>query len=160
MVEEGPYEIMPYKEIMELKRDLEELKSKAKVISSEDLIGGMHKISDNMADLIQLFRAASIEVKEETKKEDEIAASVRDMLDKLAQSMDENKVIAEGLLAISENMDKRFNEVHRRLDGIRAEAKAVKTTTEYRPPVQQQMPQQQRQPNFNEFIAPMPPPNY
>jgi len=167
MVEDGPYEILPYKEIVQLKREIADLKDKTNDINSKDLIDGMHRLSTSMEDLLKLFKAASAELKEESKKEAETSDNVKKMLDKLDESLEENKVIADGILAISDNVEKKFNEVNERIDKIHTETKVMKTKTEYiepiKPPkmeIQQPVQSQQTKTfeSFSEQIMPSTPP--
>src|SRR3989338_8358457 len=94
-------EFIPYKDISELRRELESIKDK-KDVSTRDLYEAVNKLAAVMEDMLEVFGAAAeqlkLEEKEyeaETKKHDAIISR----LDKLT---DQNRTIAEGLVAMVE----------------------------------------------------------
>lgn len=99
MAEEGPYEIMPYKEIAELKRQIQELKSNT---GSDKLLNSINNLTEKMDSLIELFRTAADEMKLEEKDEHFVAKKIEPLIDKLDEIIDQNKTIAEGMVSVAE----------------------------------------------------------
>ncbi len=119
--EDGPYEIMPYREIVKLKKELEELRDKAGEAPSKDLLKSMDNLTNNMGSMLDMFKAAAEEMKLEEAapskvdfkpvldKLDEIATKLDEMSDKVEETLSENKTIAEGLVAVSDSMEEKFS---------------------------------------------------
>lgn len=102
MAEDESYEIMPYKEIVALKKEMEDLKKKTGDTSSKELINSMAKLTKGMDTMLQLFRTAAEEMKAEETTEDKFAANLEPLMDKLNQVIEQNKTIAEGMVAIAD----------------------------------------------------------
>ena len=100
MVEEGTYEIMPYKEIVSLKKEIEELKKKSGEVPSRDLLNSMNNLTKSMEGMLQLFRTAA----EEMKAEESIDTSkqLAPIIHKINELSEQNKKIAEGMVAIAD----------------------------------------------------------
>ena len=102
--EEGSYQIMPYKEIVALKKDIEELKKKSSGGSAE-LMETIGKLTKNMDNMLQLFKSAA----EEMNSEDNSEGS-----GKLGKKMDEiieqNKTIAEAIVALADMIKENLPE--------------------------------------------------
>ncbi len=88
------YDLLPHKEIFELKRQMEEIKGGP---SSKKLMEEMEDLKHTISELIELFKATSQELKVEEKEE----STIHRKLDKLAS---QQKVIAEAILSLSEKM--------------------------------------------------------
>ena len=73
MAKDDSYEIMPYKEIVELKNDIEELKQKTGDTNSQELINSMAKLTKSMDSMLELFRTAAEEMKSEESTEEKFA---------------------------------------------------------------------------------------
>ena len=88
------YEILPHKELFDLKKQVEELKGGP---SSKKLMESMDDLKHTVNELIELFKATSQELKTEEKEE----ATIHKKLDKLSS---QQKVIAEAILSLSEKV--------------------------------------------------------
>lgn len=102
MVEEGSYEIMPYKEIVELKRQIAELQKKTGDTSSKELLESMAALTKSMSNMLQLFSSAAEEMKLEEKTESELSQKIAPLIEKVDRLEEQNKTIAEGLVAIAD----------------------------------------------------------
>ncbi|MBL7054404.1 hypothetical protein ISS05_01450 [Candidatus Woesearchaeota archaeon] len=89
MVEEGPYEILPYAEIEKLKKEMAALKKGN--ASSEGILDSIHSLTKAMESMLHLFESAA----EGMNKEGE--GTVGKKLDKV---IDQNKTIAESILSL------------------------------------------------------------
>jgi len=102
MVDEGSYEIMPYKEIIQLKKQIAELQQKTGDTSSKELLNSMASLTKSMNNMLQLFSSAAEEMKLEEKTEGELSQKISPLIDKVERLEDQNKTIAEGLVAIAD----------------------------------------------------------
>lgn len=102
MVEEGSYEIMPYKEIVELKRQIAELQRKTGDTTSKELLESMAALTKSMNNMLQLFSSAAEEMKLEEKTESELSQKVAPLIEKVDRLEEQNRAIAEGLVAVAD----------------------------------------------------------
>jgi hypothetical protein len=99
------YEIMPRKEIAELKKEIESLKRgtpSSRNTSSPD------SVSANLAEMVKLFREATEAVKTDDEEQELIINKLGPINDKLDKLIDQNKKIAEGIIAVAEMLDERL----------------------------------------------------
>jgi len=102
MAEDESYEIMPYKEIVALKKEMELLKKNSGDVSSKELINQMASLTKSMSSMLGLFKQAADEMKAEESTEDKLAGKIDPLLDKLDVVIDQNKTIAEGMVAVAD----------------------------------------------------------
>lgn len=102
MEEEDAYQIMPYKEIVALRKDIESLKKSTDDSSFQGLLDSMGSLTKSMNSMLELFRTAAEEMKLEGKSEMNVAKEIGPLTDKMDTLIDQNKTIAEGLIAISD----------------------------------------------------------
>ena len=101
MATDDSYEIMPYKEIVELKKQIGELQKKTGDTSSKELLNSMASLTKSMNNMLQLFSSAAEEMKLEEKTEGELSQKIGPLMDKVAGLENQNKTIAEGMVAIA-----------------------------------------------------------
>ena len=140
MATDDSYEIMPYKEIVDLKKQISELKSAVGDTSSKELLNSMANLTKTMDSMMQLFSAAAEEMKLEEKSESELSQKLGPLFEKVEKLEEQNKTIAEGLVAIAD-MVKEVKEKERRIE---------KPRQEYRP-----RPKEPEMPSFNESFPPL-----
>ena len=104
---EEDYGVVPYKDISELKKQLEEMQDK-KEISSRDLYDAVHKLSATMSDMLEVFGAAADQLKLEEKEYDAENKKHEVIIFKLDKLIDQNKTIAEGMVAIVGLVKEKF----------------------------------------------------
>ena len=63
MADDEPYDLMPHKQINELNRQMQELKSKADTASPQELIRSMDTLTKTIHAMLKLFIHASDELK-------------------------------------------------------------------------------------------------
>ncbi|MBW2989674.1 hypothetical protein KY358_05155 [Candidatus Woesearchaeota archaeon] len=102
MAEEGSYEIMPYKEIVELKRQISELQKKTGDTSSKELLDSMAALTKSMNGMLQLFSSAAEEMKLEEKEEHVLSEKLGPLIEKVDSLEKQNETIAEGLVAVAD----------------------------------------------------------
>ena len=102
MATEDSYEIMPYKEIVELKKQIAELQKKTGDTSSQELLGSMAALTKSMNNMLQLFSSAADEMKLEEKTESELSQKIAPLIEKVDRLDEQNRTIAEGLVAVAD----------------------------------------------------------
>ena len=108
MAEEGPYEIMPYKEVVELRKQIEELKAKSSGTGSNQLIESINRLTQQMNSMMGLFKTAAEEMRLEEKDEHFVAKKIEPLIDKLDAIIDQNQTIAEGMVAVADIIKENF----------------------------------------------------
>jgi hypothetical protein len=89
MVEEGPYEILPYAEIDKLKKEIYDLKKKS--ASSDEVLDSINRLTKIIESMLHLFESAAAEMKREGE------GSIGKKLDTI---IEQHETIAESLLSI------------------------------------------------------------
>ena len=102
MAEDEPYEIMPYKDITELRKQAQELKSKGSDTGSKQLLDSINKLTEQMTSMTGLFKTAAEEMHLEEKDEHFVAKKIEPLIDKLDEIIEQNKTIAEGMVAVAD----------------------------------------------------------
>ena len=98
-----------YKDISELKKDLEGMKDK-KDISTKELYDAVHKLAQTMADILEIFGAAAEQMKLEEKGIDSENKKHEMVITKLDKLLEQNKAIAEGMVAVVEMFKQKMPE--------------------------------------------------
>jgi len=101
MVEKGPYEILPYAEIDQLKKEIEGLKKKT--ASSEEILDAIGKQTKVMEDMLYLFESAAAGMKKEGEGPEGR---------KLDKIIDQHESIAESILSLFDIVKKIKSEIH------------------------------------------------
>ncbi len=102
------YEFVPYKDISDLKRELEGIKDR-KEISTKDLHEAVRKLTDTMNNMLEIFAAAAEQLKLEDKEYEAENRKHETIISKLDKLIDQNKTIAEGMLAVVELIKEKFH---------------------------------------------------
>src|SRR3989338_2100803 len=97
-MDDDEYELLPHKEIAELKTQLEAYR-KGPSASSQ---ASMDHLSDSINTLINIFKEASTSMAIEDKQHDAIMNDIKAMSDKIDKGLDQNKKIAEGIVALAD----------------------------------------------------------
>ena len=88
-----------YKDISDLKKELEGMKGK-KDISAKELHDAMQKLTQTISDMLEVFGAAAEQMKLEEQSYEASAKKHEMIISKLDKLIDQNKTIAEGMVAI------------------------------------------------------------
>ncbi|MBL7051097.1 hypothetical protein ISS04_02940 [Candidatus Woesearchaeota archaeon] len=107
MADKEPFEIVPKKEVDDLKKDVRELKENPLGASSSgnELIKSVGNLTQSMDNMFELFKVANKEIKEEAstlefiKKITPLFDNLNKKLDRLTEQHDK---IAEGVVAVAE----------------------------------------------------------
>jgi len=146
MAKDEPYDMMPHRDIIELKKQLQELK--AEKFSSHELMNSMSALTKSMDSMLGLFKEAAEELKIE-KEEDAINKQLNVVIE-------QNKIIADGMVTVSD-MIKDF--IEKQKGPVQAQPSFKGPVSE--PDFQQPLPLQPQplEPSLNEPSLPneMPP---
>jgi hypothetical protein len=91
-----PYDMLPHKEIVNLKKQLKELREKKDKSFSNELTNSMNDVKKSMDSMLKLFTEAA-----ELKEDNQSTASLNEKLDKI---IEQNKIIAEGMIAVHDTV--------------------------------------------------------
>ena len=100
-------DLVSYKDISELKRELEGLKGR-KDISTKELYDAVGKLAQTISDMLEIFGAASEQMKLEDKEFEAEAKKHEAIISKLEKILDQNKTIAEGMVAVVEMVKQKI----------------------------------------------------
>jgi hypothetical protein len=107
-----PYDMVPHKEISDLKKQIKDLKSKASGSESKDMVGSINKLTTEMNSLMGLFKSAADEMKLEEKDEHFVAKKMEPLIDKLDEIIEQNKTIAEGIVVVADTLKENMEKPH------------------------------------------------
>lgn len=101
------YDSFEYKDISELKKELEAIKGR-KDVSNKELYEAVQKLAQAMNNIVEVFGAAAEQMKLEDKERDSEAKKHEMILSKLDRMTEQNKTLAEGMVAIVDMAKKNF----------------------------------------------------
>lgn len=140
MEEDG---FVPYKDISELKKEFDEMKGR-KDIPAKELYDAIQKLAQTMADMLEVFGAAAEQMKLEEREYEAEARKHEMIISKLDKLIDQNKTIAEGMIAIVDMVKERLpapaKEKEEPLFKPAPEPRAFKPQPEWQPKPEPMMP--------------------
>jgi len=108
MAEDEPYDLMPHREIVELKKQVQELKAKPNKSDSNKVVNSIDSLTKSMDSMLKLFTEAAEELKIDEKESGNNLNSINEKLDKI---IEQNKTIAEGMVTVNDII-KNFTQKH------------------------------------------------
>ncbi|MBS3135645.1 hypothetical protein J4401_01675 [Candidatus Woesearchaeota archaeon] len=99
--------ITPYSDIADSKKQVNKIQANPNP-SSDQLIMTVQHLTRSMGSMLELFRTAAEEMKLEEKEEHAVAQQITPLLRKLDEMMEQNKVIAEGMVALADLVKERI----------------------------------------------------
>ena len=102
-------DLVSYKDISELKKELSGLKEN-KDVSTKELYDVVQKLSNAIEGMLEVFGAAAEQLNMEEKGHGAEAKKHEVIISKLDKLLDQNKTIAEGMVAIVEMVKKKLGE--------------------------------------------------
>ncbi|MBD3164699.1 hypothetical protein GF323_05870 [Candidatus Woesearchaeota archaeon] len=78
--------------------------------SKNELLKSVNNLTKHMDTLLEIFRSATDEMKLEEQEEKALSQQVRPLMDKLDEIIEQNKIIAEGMVALSDIVKEKFPE--------------------------------------------------
>jgi hypothetical protein len=97
------YEIMPHKELMNLKTELKKLRTKGgRMSTSKADLESMDTLNNSIQELVSVFKTAAKEMKTEENEEAQILHKLTDAIEMMNTIVDQNEKIAEGIVTVAE----------------------------------------------------------
>ena len=162
-------DLISYKDISELKNELDGMREK-KDISPKDLNDAMHRLADTMAGMLEVFGAAAEQMNLEEKENESEFKKHEILVSRLDKLLDQNKTIAEGMVAIVEMFKEKFPQGEKEEPTFKVDARETMYTPkdepkmftsqskpEWKPAPAMQKPQPQPMPQMNAPLPQMPP---
>ncbi len=183
-MDDDEYGILTNREFSNLKRDIEDVKKRVSPDTTKQIVDSMVKLSQGMDSMLQLFKGAADEMKNEESSQEQFVKYLQPLSQKVDQLMEQTKVIAESMVGIVEMVKelKEENEKHHQTaHHVMHHAPPMRHSRPVPPPMMQhheedigymnpenenimpppqmrQTPQQFAPPPRQMFGAPMPPP--
>lgn len=102
------YALVPEKEVMQLKRDVENIKKNPfAAYGGQDLVESISNLTKSINALIELFRTASQEINLEEREAETVGKKIDPMFEKIDVLLEQNKKIARGVVAVAEMLQSR-----------------------------------------------------
>ena len=115
------YDLLPHREIADLKDELEKLK-KGNLPESKD---SMEKLSNSINNLLTIFKEASVQMNLEEEEANLVAKHLEPIAEKIDKILDQNQKIAEGIVALADMVD----DLKRKQDSPMRRSFQTETTT-------------------------------
>ena len=139
-------EFISYKDISELKNQLDAMKGK-KEVPKEELYAVVQKLAETMADMLEVFGAAAEQMKLEDKEYEANTIKHEQITSKLDKIMDQNKTIAEAMVGVVDMIKEGMVEPEKEESLFKPEEEPV-----FRP-----RPEPKPAPEPRQFMQPSPP---
>jgi len=111
------YELISHREMLKLKEDLNRLKQGNPV--SSDMKSSIRELNDKLSSLIDIFDSAVENLREEDKESELISDKINPMLQKLEEIDEQNKKLAQGMVAINALMDDKLSELNKLVESLK-----------------------------------------
>ena len=158
MVDEKDYELVPHKEVLELRRELDRLKmgkpsgrkGKASLQSS------IEELSSTIHTLMDLFKEAGEGMKDEEIGASAVGKSLKPMVDRMNNITEQNEKIAEGIVAIADMMA----DFKTRVDRLDKDVEAKLLEDAPKAPLLEEIPEHEEKPPMPHGMPPPGPPPF
>ncbi len=100
------YEIMPQKVLANIQRDIEALKKGPIGQQNKEMKDAIDRLSASIDGMLNIFKTATEQMKLEGLEANDMSKYLKPLNDKLDQILEQNETIAEGIVALSEILDK------------------------------------------------------
>jgi len=109
---EEEYELLPQKDILKLKKEINKLRGKAPPEVKEEekferILESMDTLSESIEKLNDIFHATAEEMKLEEKNEDLYMKKLEPLFDKVNRLVEQNEKIAKGMIAIADMVNEQ-----------------------------------------------------
>ena len=109
MAEDDDYEIISQREVKRLKNEINLLKGSGH-IEGQRLQETIEDLTSKLNSMIDVFEAASEDMREEDKEAELISHKIDPIFEKLSELAEQNKKIADGLIAINSIVDEKLTQ--------------------------------------------------
>lgn len=112
------YEIISHRDVRKLKEELKALKSGKGALATSELQESINTLTDKLDSMIEVFESAAEELREEDKESEIIASKINPLMDRLQAIEEQNKKIAQGLVAINSVLDEKIDQINDLVDSF------------------------------------------
>lgn len=121
MAKDEDYEIMPHKEIENLKAGVEELRTRVmgSTNSSKSFVNSINKLSDKLDKMVTIFSSAQEELKLEEMESVDLEKKLGPMTKKMEELVRQNADIANGIVQVVEIVNEKFAELKEDIEHIK-----------------------------------------
>ena len=97
------YEIVSHKEILDLKRKIDDIKKDGKeVLTSEEIKQSIDTLNDNLAIMIKLFSEANRFMKNEENDNALFSSNIAPLIKKIDTLLEQNQTVAKGIITLAD----------------------------------------------------------
>lgn len=108
------YELVPKREILELKKQIQELKQDPLgQASGSGFYSSIEALNTNLSKMINIFKQASEEMKLEERESQIISQKIEPILEKIDEIHEDNQAIAKAILNLSDDMKELKEQLER-----------------------------------------------
>lgn len=159
-MDDDEYGILTNREFSNLKRDIEDVKKRVSPDTTKQIVDSMAKLSQGMDSMLQLFKGAADEMKNEESSQEQFVKYLQPLSQKVDLLMEQTKVIAESMVGIVEMVKelKEENEKHHQTaHHVIHHASPMRQSRPAPPPMRQYQEEDMAHVNpYNENIMPPP----
>jgi uncharacterized phage infection (PIP) family protein YhgE len=106
------FELISHNEARNLREQLSKLKGGGSNMSSE-LKHSINELNEKLGSLIDIFDAAVEDLREEDKESEIIASKINPIMEKINEIDEQNKKLAQGMVAINSLVDEKLSQIAR-----------------------------------------------
>lgn len=144
MSDDEDYEILPHKEILEIKKEIQKLKG-TPVQDKSGLGSSVSQLSSSIDSLMGLFKASAEDIKMERHDEKLLLQKIEPMIDKFNTIIEQNEKIAKGIVAVADMIKTHI------IDKIKEEPEEIHEDDVH---FDKPEPKQSFQPQFQQYQQP------
>lgn len=111
------YELISHREVQKLKEDLNKLKEGHPV--SSDMKQSIRELNDKLGSLIEIFDSAVENLRVEDKETELISEKINPIIQKLEEIDDQNKKLAQGMVALNTLVDDKLSELNKMIGSLK-----------------------------------------
>lgn len=102
MAGDEEYELLPHKEILEIKKEIAKFKGNPDTIPKSTLETSINKLSNSIDSLMELFKSSAEDMKMERHDEKLLLQRIEPLIDKFNSVIEQNEKIAKGIVAVAD----------------------------------------------------------
>lgn len=100
------YELMPLDEVKKLKQEISELKKEKHYAPSSVVAQSLDRLANSLESMFKIFDVAATDIEQESINKKSFEEQIAPIMEKLDRIEDQNKDIAEGMLALADIVKK------------------------------------------------------
>lgn len=105
-MDDNNYELMPLDEVKKLKQEISELKKEKHYAPSSVVAQSLDRLANSLEGMFKIFDVAATDIEQEAINKKSFEEQIAPILERLASIEEQNKDIAEGMLALADIVKK------------------------------------------------------